>query len=218
MALFQTHLNFGVISSGIVIVPLYGSGMINSNEALALLGAGAIGSILPDLDSDSSKPSAIAFRVASIFLPLLFLLHFAKDASLLKLFLLWIISTAFLRVIFELFFKLTSHRGVFHTVGMGLLFGYLNYIAFSFITNDTFAFEIGFFITFGFLGHLFLDEMTAFMTSSGAFGSALKLYSKHNVFGSVAIYICLIVLIFFKPIKIATIDKIFSVLTHIQLV
>lgn len=72
MASFEQHVNVAVIATGVTIVPFYSSGVVDTSQSLVLLAFGVFGGVLPDLDSDSSKPVQIAFRILSIFLPFLY--------------------------------------------------------------------------------------------------------------------------------------------------
>ena len=182
MATFEQHVNIAVIITGITIAPIYASGVISTSEAFVLLTLGLIGGILPDLDSDTSKAVQIAFKIMSTFLPLLLLLSTSETLPLVDMIVIWLISGVILQIIFtKLFLNFTTHRGIFHTIPMGILFGlliislfenYLNY-------NLYFATLAGIFLFLGFNIHLLLDEYDIYEIC--IFGNVVK-YSAYIYF------------------------------------
>lgn len=201
MATFEQHVNIAVIVTGITIAPIYASGVISTSEAFILLTLGLIGGILPDLDSDTSKAVQIAFKIMSTFLPLLLLLSTSETLPLVDMIVIWLISGVILQIIFtKLFLNFTTHRGIFHTIPMGILFGLLiislfeNYLAY----NLYFSTLAGIFLFLGFNIHLLLDEfisLNAFgMKVKKSLGTAFKLYDKNNIVGTIILYILTAVL------------------------
>lgn len=213
MATFEQHVNIAVIITGITITPIYTYGLINTSEAFILLTLGLIGGILPDLDSDTSKAVQIAFKIMSTFLPLLLLLSTQESLTLLDMLLIWLIAGLILQIIFtKLFLNFTRHRGVFHTIPMGIMFGLLiislfeNYLNF----NIYFSTLAGVFLFLGFNIHLLLDEfisLNAFgMKVKKSLGTAFKLYDKNNIAGSILLYIITSILFIFIDID----EKVFT--------
>jgi len=203
MASFEQHVNIAVVVTGIAIVPLNSSGLLDINQSLIVLFLGLIGGILPDLDSDNSKPIQISFKILSIFLPLLVLLSLSQNMSLIYMLSIWLISTIFLHfVVFKIFLNLTVHRGIFHTIPMGLLFGEITIFIFYSIFNYELIFSTiaGLFIIFGFLIHLLLDEIISLnllgIGVKKSFGTALKLYDKNNIIGTFIVYLLVILIPF----------------------
>lgn len=207
MASFQQHVNVTVIMTGIVIVPLNASGILDINQSLIVLFLGLIGGILPDLDSDNSKPIQISFKILSIFFPLLVLLSVAKDLSLAYMLGIWLVSSLFLHfVMFKIFLNITVHRGVFHTIPMAFLFGELVIFLFYNVLDFklTFSTIAGIFTIFGFLIHLILDEFISLnllgIGVKKSFGTALKLYEKNNIIGTSILYILVVSFAYFIDI------------------
>ena len=56
MADFHTHLNGGIFLSGASVVWLHGVGLVPTGQTLPLFALGVTGSLLPDIDADSSAP------------------------------------------------------------------------------------------------------------------------------------------------------------------
>jgi hypothetical protein len=83
--------------------------------------------------------------------------------------------------------RFTVHRGIFHSV-LALLFFVLLMVCISdyaFKQNAVYAWLNGFFLGFGFLVHLLLDEMYSVDLSNRrmkkSFGTALKLFNYKNL-------------------------------------
>jgi len=206
MASFEQHLSISVIVSGVTLIPLATSGMVSTTELFVLLGVGLIGGIMPDLDSDNSKPIQIAFKIFSITFSLFILLLLDDHFSLFQLLLGWIISSLiFYYGIFRTFTSLTVHRGIFHSIPMGIFLAQTTIILFyNFLNfNIRFATLAGFFIFFGIIIHLLLDELVSLnllgISIKKSFGSALKLYDSKNITGTLILYILIILLFIYIP-------------------
>jgi len=225
LALFEQHVNGAVIATGIVIVPLHSASIIDSKESLIVLALGLIGGVLPDLDSDNSKPIQIVFKITSIFLPLVIVLSISKELSVLYLVGYWLLATLMLRItLFKLFTAFTTHRGIFHSIPMGLFFGQTTlFIFYKFFNYDiTFSTIAGSFLFFGYLVHLLLDELVSLnalgVRMKKSFGTAFKLYDKENLIGTALLYLFIISFFFFIPIKIEIFNEIFNVLKSVRLI
>lgn len=208
MASFEQHINAAVVVSGVTIAPLYASSLIDMNQALALLALGMIGGVLPDLDSDNSKPVQISFKILSVFLPLLLILTVLETFTLTKVLFIWAIAFVVLNYgVFKLFLSLSVHRGIFHSVPMGLLIALIAIYVMQVFLEYSMIFSIlsGFFIFLGFIVHLLLDELVSLnalgLHIKRSFGTAFKFYDKDNITGSVVLYICIVVLLFFVPLQ-----------------
>jgi len=221
VAAFEQHVNVAVIVSGVALVPIYSSSLIDMNQALMLLVFGILGGVLPDLDSDTSKPIQITFRILAIFIPLAILLMIGVK-SLRMIFLIWASAGIILNfVVFKLFLLITNHRGIFHTIPMGILFSQLLFIT----LNHIFLFSIFFstvsavFLLAGFLIHLILDELFSInalgFRLKKSFGTALKLYDKNNIFGTILLYISIFIIYYYFPFKNSIFLKLYTSLEHL---
>ena len=225
LALFSTHINSSVIASGVVIIPLYATQVLDVNQALSMLFLGIIGGMLPDLDSDSSKPVTLTFRFISIIFPLIVLLLFAKKVALLYMILFWIFAFLSLDLIFfKILLPSTTHRGIFHSIPMGVLVGIIGYIIAKDMlhTSNTTATLSGFFLFYGYINHLILDELYS-VNALGfrlkrSFGTALKLWSKKNHLGFVFLYTLIAVLLYFSHIDFSLLNKLFKTVLEIRLI
>ena len=224
MANFEQHVNGAVLGSGLLIVPLYSSGILSMGEAGTLLALGMLGGILPDLDSDNSKPVQIAFRILSLFLPLFFILGTAVNYTIVEFLLFWLGSSVGLYFIFHfVLLKLTTHRGIFHSIPMGILFAQFTILIgyHLFELELYFATLSGLFVFIGFVIHLLLDEFVSLnalgMSIKKSFGTALKLYDKKNMIGTFVVYLLIGIQIYFIPKEYEAYKQLFSIMENIRL-
>lgn len=195
------------------------------NQSLIILSLGIIGGILPDLDSDQSTPVQIVFKILSIFIPLLVLLIIPQRLPILNMLGIWLISTFILKILFNaLFLKLTTHRGVFHTVPMGIFFSQLVVLLFFYVLNFDIRFSTiaGIFLFLGFLVHLLLDELVSLnllgLKVKSSFGTAFKFYDKNNKTGTLLLYLSIFILHFYIPISDNIYSSIFKIFTNLRFV
>ena len=181
-------------------------GLLTIEQSLIALFFGIAGGVLPDLDSDNSKPIRGVFGIFAITLPLVFILSFKTIFSIVEMLLIWIFSSFILRIVFfKIFLSLTSHRGIFHTIPMGIVLAQMLVLLCSlfFKIDINTSFIYGFFIFFGFFIHLLLDEMYSVNVLGAkikkSFGTALKLYDKNNKSGTLILYLIIAFLWFILP-------------------
>ncbi len=211
MASFEYHVNIAVVTTGILITPIYSAQLLDVNQSLIILSIGLIGGLLPDLDSDNSKPIQIIFKMMSIFLPLLVLISIGENLPILYMIGLWILSTILLQILFfQLFLKLTVHRGIFHSIPMGVVFAQSTVLIFYYTLQQDLVFSTiaGIFLFVGFIVHLLLDELVSVnalgFRMKKSLGTAFKFYDKHNRFGTIALYFIILFLYFVMPAEIET--------------
>jgi len=224
MALFDQHVNGAVVASGVMVSALFASSLVGVSEAVSLLTIGIIGGVLPDLDSSNSKPVQITFRIFSIFLPFIVILSFIKELPLVYIFGIWIASALILEYgVFKLFLKITRHRGLFHSIPMGVFMGLLLYNALYLFTDTTksVAFLSGFMLFYGYMVHLLLDEIVSLnalgMRVKKSFGTAMKLYDKNNLLGTGVLYLAIYTLFTVNPIHINKLDVIYNSILKMNL-
>jgi len=207
MASFNVHLSVGLMASGLAATAALVSGVASVSMVLPLFLLGVLGSLLPDLDADSSLPVRIAFSILSIVAAFLVMLRGAAlFSSLLELVLLWVATYCVFRfVLFALFTRLTVHRGVFHTIPAIFLSGFVT----AALAHRLFAVEAGdawlagAFVAFGYLVHLTLDELYSVNLfgayTKRSFGTALKLGSRTSRVATVYIYVAMLVTFLLAP-------------------
>lgn len=225
MALFIHHINASVIASGVIIVPLHSSGMLTSGDSMIALGLGVIGGMLPDLDANNSKPTEIMFRLLSIFFPLVILISITKTLPILYIIAIWGVSSFVLNyILFEIFLKITTHRGIFHTIPMGVLFGEITILVSQNLVGmtPTFSSIAGLFIFLGFVFHLILDEIYSIdfksMSLKSSFGTAFKFYDTNNGIGTFFLYVLVIYIYTISPIDIELYRQVFEVFREMKLI
>jgi len=224
MASFEQHVNGAVIATGVMIVPLHTASIIDVTQSLIVLGLGLVGGVLPDLDSDNSKPIQIFFKIISIFFPLIIILSIPNDLSLLYLVGYWLVATFILRLtLFQLFMGFTTHRGIFHSIPMGVVFAQITTLVFYkiFDFDMTFSTIAGIFLFFGFLVHLLLDEFVSInvlgVRMKKSFGTAFKLYDRENIIGTLLLYLFIIIFFNLVPVEINIFTDIYEVIKKIKL-
>ncbi|MBN2693235.1 DUF4184 family protein [bacterium] len=191
MAGFRVHIGAGVIAGGVIFGLSFGKFEL-ATSTLAL-GSLILGSIAPDVDSPNSKSRRYIFGTFLVIL-ITYSLFYSIEKKINGLYLLAIPTAIFLlfQFVFQpLFTKFTIHRGAFHTIPMGIVQSSLFFIIPQ-IKNSIWI-SISFFV--GFLIHLILDELYAFVHVKGlkirhkkSFGTAFKWFAP-SFWSNVAIYL-----------------------------
>jgi membrane-bound metal-dependent hydrolase YbcI (DUF457 family) len=207
MANFKTHISWGVIIAiALIFFGLIGS-FISGFELIALIFlAVLVGSFLPDLDSDGGLPFQIVFGLAGLVLAGMCFYYFFQNGER-----AWKILGGFsvgvfilIRFILGYFFeKLTRHRGIFHSVPAGVLFGLLTIWILQYFSLDFYQkLILGVAVFVGYLGHLILDEIYSTVNLRGfsilpkkSLGSALKFWSSSKS-ATLLVYFLIIFLFF----------------------
>jgi membrane-bound metal-dependent hydrolase YbcI (DUF457 family) len=206
MANFKGHFMGAAVASGVLSAGVLALGYINSTEAIVAFVLGIIGGLLPDIDSDNSTPLNMAFTFVSIMGAFFVMFSKSDTYSVIEMVLLWLMVYMFIRiVILELFKKLTVHRGMFHSIPAAILAGFLttNMFYYFFAQAPFISWVAGFFVTFGYIVHLLLDEfvsvnlMGAKMKKS--FGTAMKLYDKNHILTTILVYMAIAVVFYYVP-------------------
>ena len=204
MANFTTHFTVAAGASAAGGLVYWATGSVSAIQALLLAAAGAFGGMLPDIDSDNSRPIRIVSHLVFVILSF-FLIQFFKAHSWLELgVLLGIFYLAFHFALVPTFKKYSAHRGIYHSLLAGLFFAIL-YIVLTFYfyrSSNTFVWLSGFFVFAGFVIHLVLDEMYSVDFNNRrlkkSFGTALKLIGKETQ-NNLIMTAIIIVLLFLTP-------------------
>lgn len=144
----------------------------------------AVAGMLPDLDSDSGKPTREMFGVTAVAVPLLLLrrLHHAGWSPEQTVLFAGALYLAIRFGVSWVFKHLTAHRGMFHSLPAALIAAEITFLAHNCPeAGGRLMLAGGVFL--GFLSHLVLDEIYS-VNAQGlkvrfnkAAGSALKLFS-----------------------------------------
>ncbi len=186
MASFKTHVAGGVFVGAVFSAISYYSFDLDIIQSFAIFNIGLISAIIPDLDSDSGKPVALISGIISVLIPALLLSkvnseHAGSAEFLISYFAFFYLLINY--VVCGLIKKMSTHRGIMHSIPFSLLWAEFFYLLFN-TSNQTMA-TMAALVTFcGCLIHLILDELNAIyfrfymipMLKKSS-GTALKLFS-----------------------------------------
>jgi hypothetical protein len=224
MANFNTHITVAAIASGALATAFLGAQIVKPQDVVILSLVGTIGGMLPDIDSDKSTPVKLMFNTLAIVFG--FMVMFSKVAyfSIVELWIVWGIGYVLVRhVAFEVFKRLTVHRGIFHSVVAGLFFWFfataLSYHVLDF--TKYLAWAIGFFVFFGFMVHLCLDEVYSVdllnRRIKRSLGTALKPHDYHNMRNSLYMLGATLLMFIFTPSSAGFERTFFSAITYVNI-
>ena len=193
MASFRSHISLGIASGILGAIGLLSLALTDAPSFLMVMFVAAVlGSVLPDMDSDSGIPFHVSFGsfalVASVLTASSAYQDYPNDWQIIAL---WAVGTFVFvyLVIGTLFKKFTRHRGMAHSLPSALLAGLLTFfLADHFSFSEMESFVLGVAMMVGYVGHLLLDELYADVNFHGtpfipnkALGSALKIKSDDTV-------------------------------------
>jgi hypothetical protein len=206
MADFKTHIFVASPLSGLAATSLLVAGMATPREVVLYFLLGSIGGILPDIDSDTSVPVRLTFNFLAPVIAFLIMFTQGSDYSVAELLLVWLTSFLLIKYgVFSFFTRLTVHRGVIHSIPAGVLFWLLSNILFYrvFHFSNFTAWMAGFFVFFGFIVHLVLDELNSLNLHGKevkkSFGTALKLVNFNDLKTTTLLYLSVIGLFYLTP-------------------
>jgi hypothetical protein len=188
MANFNTHLSVALAASAGAALTAINLHIITVTDAPWMIAFGAIGGMLPDIDSGHSTPIKLFFTVLGLVTLLTVIDIFKNRYSAHWLLLIAAVSYLVVRyVALAMFDRFTSHRGIFHSVLTAVFFCLLMVCIGCYLLrwDNLHSWLSGLFIGFGFIVHLLLDEIYSVDLSNKrmkkSFGTALKLYSYNNM-------------------------------------
>jgi len=192
MANFNTHLNIAVVSTGLASAVLLSAAHIGLNSALWLWFLGAVGGLLPDIDSDNSTSLDSIFNLFALSIVLIVLRHMTfTETHLIELITIPLAVYGVMRFLIRpVFEKITVHRGSCHSL-LFLLFCALLTTQLTWRLSadyteqsEVIAWLSGGFVFLGGFIHLLLDEICSVDLQNArikrSFGTALKLIDFNN--------------------------------------
>ena len=186
MANFKTHISVAAALSGCLATGFLEVGIAAPKDVWLYFAMGTLGGILPDIDANNSIPGRMLFSFFALVLAFLMLFSRASVYSIVELSILWVVTYMVVRyIIFQMFAKLTVHRGIFHSILAAVFFCFLttNISYHLFSLNPVNAWISGLFVFTGYLIHLILDEMYSVdligTKIKKSFGTALKIISRN---------------------------------------
>ena len=162
MADFKTHWQVGAfVSVGASLVSSWAN-WIPPQMIPMVAFAGLLGSIIPDIDSNTSKPLRLIFGGMAVICPPLLIwqipfFHIHTE----RVILVWALGSFLIAVPLKgIFKKCTLHRGAFHSLPAACIFGEWIYLFTTRISFDEWSrYTIGGVAMIGYLTHLLLDEI-----------------------------------------------------------
>ncbi|MCP4177578.1 MAG: hypothetical protein GY756_07410 [bacterium] len=182
MANYKQHLTGGIIYGIICMLMAIFSLSFTIVNAFVIFILGTLGAILPDIDSDTSIPVQLLFETIGILIPIVVLRnYFSNELNIENMIFLIIIGYVIVRYGVSLvFYRLTVHRGIIHSIPAAVIAGGIVFFLFyesQFYIRLIYALSC----TGGFLVHLLMDEIwsvdLANIRIKNSFGTALTLRS-----------------------------------------
>ena len=201
MAGYRAHFAFGALTAACVAVAMLVISWVSLKVMPLVFLIAVIGSMLPDIDSDTGLPVRLLFgtlAVATIGLALFYMMN-STATSWLQQGLIGVGAGLFVYFIIGGIFKhFTEHRGVFHSIPAALVMGLVAMSVSGLLgLGEKLALVVGLAITAGYLSHLVLDEINSTVSLSGipfkpkkSLGTALKLTGGSRM-TTTAIYLAL---------------------------
>ncbi len=199
MAGFKTHLAGGIVSGTSLSLIGYYFQALSLMQSIAIFVVASAAGLLPDLDSDTSKPLTFLFQLISILIPSLLFIRATQRFGNTPEFLICYFTLSYLLinyVICSVIKKVTVHRGIMHSIPFALLCGGIGYLLFA-PSGRNMALMGGSAVLLGCLVHLLLDEFNSFELKLGfipfpkrSIGTAFKLIAP-SIPATVFVYLLL---------------------------
>lgn len=189
MANFKTHQNGAVMAGIVASITSYSLGMTDIIQSLFVCAIGYFGGLAPDLDHDASVPLKSVFKIISLGIPVILIhKHPELHATLLQIIGSFILLSTFIYFpIRWIFTKLTTHRGIFHSIPAILIFGEIVFLLVGRKMQDLpYQQAMGISASVGYLTHLLLDEYSSLNFNGHRFkpkrslGTALDLFKPNR--------------------------------------
>jgi hypothetical protein len=181
MASFVTHLYGAALVSSVAALGLHSAGLAGPQQTQTFFFLGVAGGLLPDIDSDASKPVRGFFSLLAVALAFFVAFALVGRMPLLDVSLIWLATFLSVRFgVFEAFARFTVHRGVWHSWLAAALAALATANAAHHLvgTPAREAWIAGGFVALGYLTHLCLDELASVdlwgHRVRRSFGTALK--------------------------------------------
>ncbi|MCK5835450.1 MAG: metal-dependent hydrolase [Lentisphaeria bacterium] len=201
MANFKQHLTGGLTIGCVNAVVGFSVAGLSIAQSVITFLVTVLGSILPDIDSDTSKPVQMLFGYLGAILPIFIIGHLPEHGARMETIVLtslcgYLVIRYFVA---HLFFKFTEHRGIVHSIPFAIFVGLIIYYLFhqsSFVPR--LAFAIATFL--GYITHLSMDEIWSVdllgIRIKKSFGSALA-WTAPSFLSTALIYLAIISLLGF---------------------
>jgi len=217
MANFPTHIAVGTVVSGALATVTVAADMVAPENIIAVTLAGVLGSVLPDIDLEDSRPARAMFSGLAIFFSFAVLFGLERKYSIVEMLILWLGTLLFVRYAAkEVFFRFSYHRGVWHSLLAMLFCAFVTAWIFSRLLgrHDSVAWLGAAFMGIGYLTHLILDELYSVDVMDtrikSSFGTALKLFDYRRLGHSAAMAIATVLIFMVTPPSAAFFESVSS--------
>ncbi len=189
MASFKQHIQFSGLISCVLISILLVKG-ISISVAIVVGFWCWLGGMLPDIDSDTSKPLDLIFIQLGCCVPILVIAQFPETVALSTITIVYVAGVFLVQYPIRKAFEIcTMHRGAYHSIPTAICVAAIVVFAYRKEGSGAWLFGLGVFL--GYLSHLVLDEVfsidiyrlkikksfgTAFKFSAGGFLKTIFLY------------------------------------------
>ncbi|MFZ0254138.1 MAG: metal-dependent hydrolase [Gammaproteobacteria bacterium] len=195
MATLNVHAGTAMSLCGLSATSLLIADLASVKEVTLYFTLGTVGGLLPDLDSDHSRSLRVGFFLASLLAAFTTVFGLAARFTLAELVAIWLgVFVGIRYAVLWIFTRLTSHRGLFHSVPAAFFCGFTT----AAVAHHHFALPAftswmaGTFVTLGYMVHLILDEVYSIdlggVKVKRSFGTALKLFSWRSWRLSILLY------------------------------
>ncbi len=177
-----------------------------------VLGAlGVIGGLLPDIDSGETKIARYSGLLAGAILSLVTFLFFEASSLLFNYFVAFILFIPFVKITQMGVKNWMTHRGVFHSIPMGILLSIAVFHLFDLLNfPHIYSLYCAGFLGGGYLIHLVLDELWSLrkgISKHSSFGTALQIFRFVFWKSFLATYALLAVVVYKTPFLKTWIQK-----------
>jgi len=206
MANFPTHIAVGTVVSGALATVTVAADMVAPENIVAVTLAGVVGSVLPDIDLEDSRPGRAMFAGLGVFFSFAVLFSLERKYSIAEMLVLWLGTLLFVRYVAkEIFFRISYHRGVWHSLLAMVFCAFVTaWIFHKLLARDEgVAWLAAGFLAIGYLTHLILDELYSVDVMDtrikASFGTALKLFDHRRLGHSAAMAAATVLVFYFTP-------------------
>lgn len=206
MANFTTHIAVGTVVSGALATLTLAADVVAPQNLVAVTLAGALGSVLPDIDLKDSRPSRAMFAGLAIFASFAVLFNAATEFSIAELWLLWLGTLVLVRYgLHSVFHRLSVHRGIWHSILAAVFSAVTTAIVFRYLLGkpEGVSWLAAAFMFVGYITHLVLDEVYSVDVMDtrlkSSFGTALKLFDRRHLYASAAMAGATVLVILASP-------------------
>jgi hypothetical protein len=206
MANFPTHIAVGTVVSGALATVTVAADMVAPENIVAVTLAGVLGSVLPDIDLEDSRPARAMFSGLAVFFSFAVLFGLERKYSIAEMLVLWLGTLFLVRYVAkELFFRFSYHRGVWHSLLALVFCAFVTALVFHRLLGReaAVAWLAGGFMGVGFLTHLILDEIYSVDVMDtrikASFGTALKLFDYRRLGQSAALAVATVLVFLATP-------------------